>query len=77
MATSTDAHLPTIDEVLRDPSTSVWLSLALQGALRKEPVDVANDAEVLFHLLERRCDEYTPGPGPSPFLHAPRKGRSP
>ena len=66
----------TIEEVLRNPSTSIWLSLALQGALRKEPVDAANDADVLFHLLERRCDEYTPDPSvPSPFL--PRKGRSP
>jgi hypothetical protein len=48
-------ELPTIEEVLRDPSASFWLKAALRSALARDPVDAANDAEVLAHLLDRRC----------------------
>lgn len=47
-------QLPTIEEVLRDPSASFWLKAALRSALARDPVDAANDAEVLVRLLDRR-----------------------
>jgi hypothetical protein len=48
-------ELPTIEEVLRDPSASFWLKAALHSALARDPVDAVNDAEVLELLLDRRC----------------------
>ena len=50
-----DAELPQIEEVLRDPAASFWLTDALRRALARDPVDTANDAEVLARLLDRRC----------------------
>jgi len=50
-----DAELPQIDEVLRDPAASFWLTDALRSALERDPVDAANDAMVLARLLDRRC----------------------
>ena len=47
--------LPTIEEVMRDPAASQWLKNALRSALDRDPVDAANDAEVLARLLDRRC----------------------
>jgi hypothetical protein len=47
--------LPSIEEVLRDPAASLWLRNALRAALVRDPVDAANDAEVLVRLLDRRC----------------------
>ena len=52
-----DLPLPSIDEVLADPTASFWLRNALLAALSRDPVDAANDAEVLARLLERRCRE--------------------
>ena len=46
--------LPSIEEVLRDPAASLWLRNALRAALVRDPVDAANDAEVLARLLDRR-----------------------
>ena len=51
-----DQELPSIDEVLHDPSASSWLRTALLTALTRDPVDAANDAEVLARLLDRRCN---------------------
>jgi hypothetical protein len=48
-------ELPTSEEVLRDPSASFWLKAALRSALARDPVDAANDAEVLARLLDQRC----------------------
>lgn len=47
--------LPSIEEVLHDPAASLWLRNALLAALVRDPVDAANDAEVLARLLDRRC----------------------
>jgi hypothetical protein len=47
--------LPSIEEVLRDPAASLWLRNALRAALVRDPVDAANDAELLAWLLDRRC----------------------
>ena len=52
-----DLPLPSIDEILADPSASFWLRNALLAALSRDPVDAANDAEVLARLLAGRCRE--------------------
>ena len=46
---------PSIEEVLGDPAASSWLTNALLAALSRDPVDAANDAEVLARLLDRHC----------------------
>ena len=50
-----EADLPHIEDVLGDPAASFWLKDALHSALTRDPVDAANDAEVLARLLDRRC----------------------
>jgi len=47
----------TIEDVLRDFAASQWLKTALRTALDRDPVDAANDAEVLARLLAERCFE--------------------
>jgi hypothetical protein len=49
-----DRDLPAIEEVLRDPAVSFWLKHSLRSALSRDPVDAANDAEVLARILDRR-----------------------
>ncbi len=46
-----------IEQVLADRAASFWLKDALRSALARDPVDAANDAEVLAQLLDRRCQE--------------------
>ena len=48
-------ELPEFAAVLHDPAASFWLKTCLRSALSRDPVDAANDAEVLAQLLERRC----------------------
>jgi len=48
--------LTDIDEVLVDPAASYWLKSALLSALCRDPVDAANDSEILARLLKERCD---------------------
>lgn len=50
-------EIPKINEVLSDPTTSLWLKAALRSALYRDPVDAANDSEILARLLERRCTQ--------------------
>ena len=54
-------RLPGVDQVLADPTTSFWLCRALRGALARDPVDAANDAELLARLLDARCHEVLQG----------------
>ena len=49
--------LPTIEDVLTDPACHFWLRDALAAALRLDPVDTANDAELLYALLDQRCKQ--------------------
>jgi hypothetical protein len=44
-----------IKRVLTDPAASFWLKDAIEKNLKRDPVDAANDAEVLCDLLEERC----------------------
>ena len=46
------------EDILRDSAASVWLKDALRSSLARDPVDVANDAEILASLLEERCRSY-------------------
>jgi hypothetical protein len=59
----TDSVLPTIEAVLSDPAASSWLCQALRSALSRDPVDAANDSEVLARLLDRRCRQILASPG--------------
>ena len=55
MGPSNPDELPEIVGVLHDPAASSWLKKCLCSALSRDPVDAANDGEVLAQLLERRC----------------------
>jgi hypothetical protein len=46
-----------IDDVLNDPTISDWLKWALRSALNRDPLDVTNDAELLFFILSTRLGE--------------------
>ena len=46
-----------IRAILADRAASRWLVSALAGALVRDPVDAANDAEVLSTVLATRCQE--------------------
>jgi hypothetical protein len=54
-ARSEQPEVPTVEDLLKDPSTSFWLRSALVAALSRDPVDAANDAEILARVLDRRC----------------------
>ena len=50
-----NAGLPSIAQIIADPAVSEWLKAALHAALSRDPVDAANDAEVLAKVLDRWC----------------------
>lgn len=50
------APAPLADHVLADHAASGWLKSALQDALVRDPVDAANDAQVLARVLEARAE---------------------
>jgi hypothetical protein len=56
-ARQSDPELPSIEEVLHDPAASSWLRNALNSALVRDPVDAANNAELLARILDARCQE--------------------
>ena len=43
-----------IRELLADPGLSDWFKQALSSSLDRDPVDAANDAELLSAVLDRR-----------------------
>ena len=45
-----------IELIINDPCSSFWLKAALETALKRDPVDAANDAELLYEILSKRCD---------------------
>jgi len=47
---------PTVESIILDPSSSYWIKDALDSALARDPVDAANDAEVLAAVLKDECD---------------------
>lgn len=48
---------PTVDDLMADPSVSRFLKLTLDAWLFRDPVDAANDADLLAAVLGRRADE--------------------
>lgn len=50
-----DEEPPSIEQILADPAASDWLKAALHTALSRDPVDAANDAEVLARVLDHWC----------------------
>ena len=65
--------LPEIEEILADPAASFWLQATLRSAVARDPVDAANDAEILARLLERRCRSFSKlaeqiGEGSTPII---------
>jgi hypothetical protein len=44
-----------IRKILKEPGTSNWMKLALSTALPRDPVDAANDAELLAIVLSERA----------------------
>lgn len=44
------------ESILSDPTASTWLRLSLQGALHRDPIDAANDAETLATVLLFRAN---------------------
>jgi hypothetical protein len=50
-----ERDVPTVEAVLQDPAASFWLRNALFSALARDPVDAANDAELLARILDARC----------------------
>jgi hypothetical protein len=46
---------PEVRAVLADPAASHWLKNALRSAMARDPVDAANDADVLARLLDLRA----------------------
>jgi hypothetical protein len=45
----------TVESVLADPAASFWLKESVRSALSRDPVDAANDADILASLLNTRC----------------------
>ena len=43
-----------IRQLLADPGLSDWFKQALSSSLERDPVDAANDAELLAAVLDRR-----------------------
>lgn len=52
--------MPSDDEIKRiceDPSISHWFKNAMNSALQRDPVDAANDAELLSLVLTKRAND--------------------
>ena len=61
----------TPDQILADPAASSWLKTALASALERDPVDAANDAEILVNLLARRAENDLEPKSPEGARRAP------
>jgi hypothetical protein len=48
----------TAEHLLTVPETSDWLKLALSAALRRDPVDAADDARTLALVLSNRAQAH-------------------
>ncbi|SRR6266481_531773 len=55
----------TAEMILADPAASHWLIVAIKSALLRDPVDAANDAEVLAYILDRHCRLLLQQPAPN------------
>jgi hypothetical protein len=53
-----------INRALNDPDTSYWLKATMLDALKRDPVDAANEADMLALLLRSRADAMLRGQTP-------------
>jgi hypothetical protein len=51
-------RLDRITEVLESPCTHRQLKAALEAFLQMDPVDAANDADLLAELMDQRVDNF-------------------
>ena len=51
----------TVQDIMTDPTASNWLKRALGEALLLDPVDAANEAEILALVLSERADSLLKG----------------
>lgn len=56
-------NIPTIKEVLSDPSSSYWLKNASRSAEVRDAVDAMNDAEMLVRILGKALNFTTEAEG--------------
>jgi hypothetical protein len=58
--------VPSPEEAIANPCVSYWLKAALETALHRDPLDAAQDAELLAVILEARARKLIcEGPGRS------------
>ena len=55
--------VPEAEVLLTDPSTPAWVKAALTAALKIDPIDAANSAEILYRCLDARCRSIQPDMG--------------
>lgn len=65
-----DADLMTM---LNDPAHSYWFKNALTEALKRDPVDAANDAGLLAIVLDKRADELLAAAGAQAIIQQASK----
>ncbi len=46
-----------INQIFMDPTVSKWLKQGMTSALKRDPVDVLNDARTLAEILRIRWEE--------------------
>ena len=49
-----ESNAEQIKDILNDPAASFWLKAALEAALKRDVLDAAKDAAILFALLDQR-----------------------
>jgi hypothetical protein len=52
---SADVPVPSPEQILDDPAASYWLKQAVHAGLRRDPVDVASDAQILSDVFSARA----------------------
>lgn len=52
---SAEHPAPTPEQLLADPAASYWLKESVASGLRRDPLDVAADAEVLAGVFSQRA----------------------
>lgn len=58
--TKPSSALDLADRIINDPAASTWLQTSITTALRRDPVDATNDAELLLSILSARLEELSP-----------------
>jgi len=53
---TTEADAPTPEEIIASPGCSAWLRASLMAALARDPVDAADDAELMAQVLASRAE---------------------